>query len=824
MPGREEALERVRGSRRLGELRQQLNTERTDNTLLRDWSNSIPQPLPPHLRGDEEAKEGSEAASSALAGFVALTGATATAGLGTAKRSDDELKESGIYKGSLKQQYQELLPNISPVFYESSENSDEVGLRSSGVFRGGGSNYKDEKLYQKLPKTDNWFSEVHGLSEGEMFQAELEASAHSAGRDPRKPSKEDYEYARQSVQKMADELPVPGVDWDRAPGSLGQRTYPYLVSAKKVPTYGPDLGGFSRNRLSTGDAETTTAYTVVPNSNAGRFRSRLLPSLIDRVYGEAINYRGDDSNEWGAYTAELALNEPRRPVAKRRWGSLSADEKIGMLLQEAPGRPGTYPAGYVWGTLYDRPRYEYASIGGQNAPNPEIVVSDVRTPPELETSYMPTRETFDPRVVYKRSPSESAVGPAWGVSDYLGAPGPGRPRRNTTGDMVWRNDLTERRGALSLADAQAVQQQLGIPVSVRRSGELSEQVLERAVEGIRQAEKLESHADVVNRYARNLPRQGSTTAPRQPAQAKYSSFEMDTKVAVPSGVRERFDLHRGMQEAGFSPTRPGVQQLNKAAQEAAKSRVGAFNAVRGTAPLTGVGLSLADPGAAAVLGAAVRERDPEVRAGLTRDAVRIYGENAVIGGLSGGAISGALTGAARMGLPGLASGAASVLGVTAPALAVQAVSDSADQYLKGATGRGLAAHFQDFRDKSAGMSDSMMAGDRRPEVTEGWITVAGKGRRWRDAQGNYYLQRPGDTAPSEAQQRSGGGAGRQVAPQLFPQPRAVMANTASGVAQVVPTRRNNPVAQEAVNRVNLAKQRFNPARGDFGVSELLFGR
>jgi hypothetical protein len=38
-------------------------------------------------------------------------------------------------------------------------------------------------------------------------------------------------------------------------------------------------------------------------------------------------------------------------------------------------------------------------------------------------------------------------------------------------------------------------------------------------------------------------------------------------------------------------------------------------------------------------------------------------------------------------------------------------------------------------------------GSKPKTYTEGWITVPGKGRRWRDTKGNYYMQQPG-AAPS----------------------------------------------------------------------------
>jgi hypothetical protein len=43
-------------------------------------------------------------------------------------------------------------------------------------------------------------------------------------------------------------------------------------------------------------------------------------------------------------------------------------------------------------------------------------------------------------------------------------------------------------------------------------------------------------------------------------------------------------------------------------------------------------------------------------------------------------------------------------------------------------------------------------------------------------------------------------------------------------ARLTKTRSVNPLVREAQNRLGLARQRFNPARGEFGLTELLFGR
>jgi hypothetical protein len=161
---------------------------------------------------------------------------------------------------------------------------------------------------------------------------------------------------------------------------------------------------------------------------------------------------------------------------------------------------------------------------------------------------------------------------------------------------------------------------------------------------------------------------------------------------------------------------------------------------------------------------------------------------------------------------GRALGAAGL--ATLPTEAVKAYSG----FLEERTGRGLPQRTRETQDTMAGMTPSMRAASPRRTYTEGWITVPGKGRRWRDAQGNFYMQQPGTIRTAPAQ------TARQAVPQLFPTPRAVPANTPSGVAQVTRTQQQNPVIREARNRAALFRQRFNPAQGEFGLTELLMGR
>jgi hypothetical protein len=53
-------------------------------------------------------------------------------------------------------------------------------------------------------------------------------------------------------------------------------------------------------------------------------------------------------------------------------------------------------------------------------------------------------------------------------------------------------------------------------------------------------------------------------------------------------------------------------------------------------------------------------------------------------------------------------------------------------------------------------------------------------------------------------------------------PRPV--NRSSQPARIIPTQQRNPAVRELQNRLGLAQSRFNPTRGEFGLSELLFGR
>ncbi|MGA0840780.1 MAG: hypothetical protein ACO3P1_12895, partial [Pseudomonadales bacterium] len=540
--------------------------------------------------------------------------------------------------------------------------------------------------------------------------------------------------------------------------------------------------------------------TVVPNVNSSRFSQRLAPALIDQAYSKDIELSGASGElrlkEGGGKVLDaLRGEEGVRPVPRNRIASLTSSQRLKWLDEIAPGQLfNEKQSGILWGTLYDHPRYEYA---GEFAKNPEVLVSEVRTPPELETPYLWTPQTHDPRVRYKDTPDVQALGPSWGVSaqSHQGQLA-GRQKRNTAGDISFRGDLIENRGGFSLADAQAVQHHLGLPVSFDRDGKSAAKALEDAVESIRVAEGLPSHAAVIDKHARSLPRLGSTTAPRQPATGRLSAMPLDTSLGVTSDLRRAFDLPGALIEAGYESNRVGLKKANADIRSAAANRVSRLNNAIRVAPAFGTALSFADPEAANLLGAALREEGP-TRTGLLADAARVYGQNALIGGVQGGLVSGALAAAPRLGLGALATTAATGLGVASPALAGMAVVQTAAGYLKGATGEGRGEHWKKFQELRYG-NEPAPASATKPATRNQPLRTAGSS------------------------------IARQIVPQIVPTPKPVMANNATGVAQLKrytpPANAAQSIQQEAARRLKQFQQNFNPLRGDFGLSELFFGR
>lgn len=627
-----------------------------------------------------------------------------------------------------------------------------------------------------------------------------------------------------SLPEGWEELDKP--NWERTGKNLGSRIPDrMIVGASPIPEPGPDLGGFGRGWQGPGP-ESSVAYTVVPNVNSSRFSQKLAPALLDQVYTkDASQYLDGDPGDYKVeydFPRRLIQSSEVQPVPRNRMAAMTGAERVALLEKLAPEQTwGRNQSSYLWGTLTDHPRYEYG-IGRYYSNNPEVLVSEVRTPAELETNYLYTEDSRDPKVRYKLNPREKAMGPSWGVSEQplpQGQSLAGRPRRMTAGDISFRGDLIERRGGLSLADAQAVQSQLKIQPTLVTRNLSPARALEKAIDSIADKEGLGSHAEVVERYARRLPNLGSTTAPRgNPAFGIESEFPLDTTVAVPQRFRQAFDVEKALSAAGYEPNKKGLAAANQDASAAAARRLSRARFMTGALPAAGALLGLADPQAAELAGVAVSERDLATRRALAVDAARVYGQNAAVGAVTGGMVSAALPHASRIGLGAAVAPLTAGMAVAGPVIAGSAAVQSADSYLRGATGRGLAAHTRSAQDTTAGMTRSMQAASPRKTYTEGWITIPGKGRRWRDSQGNFYMQQPGMVRTAPAQ------TARQVVPQLFPAPRAVPANTSSGVAWLTRTQPQSPVIREARNRVALFRERFNPARGEFGLTELLMGR
>jgi hypothetical protein len=222
---------------------------------------------------------------------------------------------------------------------------------------------------------------------------------------------------------------------------------------------------------------------------------------------------------------------------------------------------------------------------------------------------------------------------------------------------------------------------------------------------------------------------------------------------------------------------------------------------------------------AATLAGAVPLLDPEAWRELGKGNVGAAAQRVATqaaAGIASSPVIGAVTGVAQRVAPAVVPrllAGANIVGIaTAPVAAVQAYSG----FLEGSTGTGLKEHWQRLRYKAAGTPPSAMR-DKK-EYSEGWITVPGKGRRWRDSEGNFFLEQPG---PLRA---TGADTARQVIPQLFPRAVSVPANTPTGVAEIKPLRSPPSLIQRAQERLSLARESLNPAKGEWGLSELLFGR
>lgn len=711
MPGREEALERSR----LQVIRQGLGvpepgSDPVSSGMRRIGVMATPRTREPGLPPDEKQRA-NEAVNSAFAGMAGLLGSAGSAASALLPRSDWTQEDADPLQRSLRRAaFSDRLPDLDPGFFADGR-------------------------YTGVPSDDSALSkEVAYWTKSGSGDVDWNAVGRSLGGPPRAPR-----------------------------------------SALEVPSFGADLGSFSRT-AGDGTGDTRRAFTVVPNVNSGRFSQRLAPKLIEEVYSrDAVRDPAKpDYFDFDRVTGDEPLSRLHdrvkevRPVPERAIGSMPAADRVALMMKTVPGQmSGGSQSGYLWGTETSHPRYQYAGDGRTN--NPEVLVSDINARPDIEVTYPFTGNTKSPYLT--GSLRREVPTAAWGAT----APPPdgsvlaGRRKRDTAGDIAWRGDLTQRRGGFSLADAQAIQARMGLPISLQGSEVPAGTVLEEAVESIRRAEDLPDHASVIEKYARRLPRLGNTTAPRQPAVVREGAFPLDTALGISPRMQRTYDAQSAETRAGFESR----QQADQAIREQAARRRNQVSRVKAGLPLGGALLNLADPQAAGIVGAAVREQDPGVRAGLIRDAARVYGVNAATGAAQGAAISAGMQLLPRIGMAAAVAPIATGLAVTAPALTGAAVVGSVDEYLRQSTGEGLKPRVQSVQRK---------------------------------------LQ-PALRDPVNA---------------VFPAPRAVPANTPSGVAQLTRTRPapSNPlqrVQAEVKRRQALAREaRRRP--WDLGLSEWLLGR
>ena len=758
MAGRDEALQRA-SQERLGRLRQQLETERNDSTLFRGIATSAYGTggfgRDPRLSDDGEA---TDALNAALVGLTAIP-LSAAAGAGLSQGFSRSEAGQQVANAAARRGFGEVLPGVSSGFYEGSGGPKiwaDVDYGIAGPIKGDASTtsaLESSFKYNQVPRLDNPL-----------------------------------------------ETPLAAIDWQKTAEGL-ERSMPIerrLKRVSNVPEAGPDLGGFVRASGFEPVDGNQRIYTVVPDTNSGRFSQRLLPDVIDKVYSEDARYDVDprQSSKPTAVFEDRAV-EPPRPVPPPRLGELSSGERVALLESMAKGQTfGRNQSATLWGTVYQHPRYTYAS-GSQG--NPEVVVSDVNLDPELETRYHMTTDVRDPHV----KPVEGdfrRLGPHWGMTEPVsGSTGTGpRLRRQTDGDVSWRSDLTKARGALSLADVQALQKDAGLPITTFDSIKDANYggTLERAIESLKVHQGLSTHAEVVEKNARRVPRLGRTTAPRRPADVITTPFDLDVSVHIPEGVQRSYDLPAALSRAGYEPTIGGAREINTNMRLRGEGAVRSVSRMAGMSPTAGAILGLTDARAAETLGTALREKDPKVKRGLLQDAVRIYGENAVVGGVQGAAIGGALRGVGAL-APAAAPLVAGAVAATGAALAPLAVADAYSGYLKGVTGEGLGEHWKKFQELRYG-NEPAAASATKPATQNQPLRTAGSS------------------------------IARQIVPQIVPTPKPVMANNSTGVAQIQsytpPANAAQSIQREASRRLRQFQQNFNPLRGDLGLSELFFGR
>lgn len=701
----------------------------------------------------------------------------------------DQLKLSG---------YRSTLPGLAPEFYAGADvfgNQLPAGGKDPDLerLRGNVGLIESEEDVYGSPRA------MPGYPYGSDFGNRLALQTqYEANRSP--------DYVFDGGHSDGGENRVPSVRWDRTASALSNRDAKKpLTWATNVPEYGPDLGGFARRYGVEPREDQIKAYTVTPNTNSGRFSQRLLPDLIDDVYGRSSPIDLPAQGK-GYYTNPEAGRIPGREAIRQvqtdlpGWQGKSLAEKVYLMDKMAPGQSaGGNQSSVLWGTTTDRPRYEYADVRDVQGPNPEIIVSYFRAAEDQQTPYKYTPNTHSPYVRrYSEPEGQYTAGPHWGQDDGdVPSNTGGRPRRDTRGDVHWRSDLTEARGAFSLADAQAVQQQLGIPLTAGKG----EEAISQAVGSIRTKLGLNTDAEVVDRFARSVPRLGSTTAPRLPATVHEGTFVPDVRPGIPSAVQRAYDLPAALSNAGVPASWDGIRQVNAQVGRAASDELRGVRRFAAAAPAVGALAGVLDPEAAGLFARSASSTNPEQKRGLMLQGMEAFGRNTLTGA--------ALGGATQLG--------ARVLAARAPALAAQ-VLPMAGRALAVGGPVGLAA-------SAYATADAVAEGLTGRSLTDRGVTA--------------FRQNvsPAIVGPTSSQALS----------QLFPSPRSVPARTPTGTAVLTRTRPAPPsgpqrllqgVANSGAGRAirnelqrrsqqaAQARQRGSriPGLPELGLSEFLFGR
>lgn len=563
-----------------------------------------------------------------------------------------------------------------------------------------------------------------------------------------------------------------------------------------VPDFGPDIGGFYRKNkelLNNPDPILQKIYTVVPKADSSRFANRILPKLIQSVYSDP----SIKPDKFDTYTRTYAdpktallpestayTDVPTRDLYRKfREKELDIDGQIELLNRIDPNQGlGKSVSSTLWGTISDYPRTEYAAIrlGAITSPDPEVVVSLANLDPSLETKYLFTPHAATPYIHrYSDPPGEYKTGEHWGAVEGQVSAGT-RRKKDVTGDVSFSSNLIEKRGSLSLSVIQAIQKENGLPIT-RGYGQ---KALDEGLKSLQSHFGLATPGDVVDRFARNVPRLGQTTSPRQVSYDKQLQLvsNFDGSIKFPERYRREMDLGRALTNAGYDQSFEGLRQLNQDVNERAGQRLTNFNRFRGLLPTLGSTFGLIDPDAARHFARSysLRESNPEKSHSEFKQGATAFGVNTAIG--TGLGVAG------RRLLAKLAEKAPNVVAAVTTNPKSLALFGTAGLV---STGAGLY-----------GLADAVTEG-----LTGKGLTVRG-GEAFRQHVSPYII----------------GSNPQQMVEQLFPTPKSILSNTPNGLAEIRPwTPPINPVQRIQQTASDTNQQiRANIDRG-YAALDRVFG-